>query len=394
MTWPDEDDQDAEVEQRAADAQQPRLVELRRPGGPAELVVAPAPDVPPTRMAIDDVRAARPRAAPRRSSAGPGGQRDVGPRSLRVTRRRRSRSRRGRRSPAADRCGRGPGRRPRPAARGRAAGCRRPRTAPAYGVPSSTRASRSSSRPARCSRSSGQPDVGRATRRSPARRAGSRAARRRDQLAAAAAVDRLETGQRQAAPPGLAVGPPGQVEAAAPAVVEELHVVLLAGRARRLVQGRDAGDRAQQALPGRTVAHGAGRVTHRGVGRDGSARRGSAAAARPPGARPPARRPSPGGPLGAGLLRRRPSAGTARGCRLPSQLSRLTAAPRRLRVRDAVAGLARLQHVEGLDGDRRRPAGRLAERARCHHARAAVVVEASRRASSSVVAALGVGASG
>ena len=41
----EEDGQDPEVEQRAAPAQQPVLVELRRPGRPAELVVAVAPHV-------------------------------------------------------------------------------------------------------------------------------------------------------------------------------------------------------------------------------------------------------------------------------------------------------------------------------------------------------------
>ena len=41
---PDDHDEQAEVEQRAADPQQPRLVELRGAGGPAELVVAVAPD--------------------------------------------------------------------------------------------------------------------------------------------------------------------------------------------------------------------------------------------------------------------------------------------------------------------------------------------------------------
>ena len=41
---PDEDEQDAEVEERRADAQQARLVELGRAGRPAELVVAVAPD--------------------------------------------------------------------------------------------------------------------------------------------------------------------------------------------------------------------------------------------------------------------------------------------------------------------------------------------------------------
>jgi len=34
--------QDAEMEHRARDAQQPRLIQLRRPRGPAELVVAVA----------------------------------------------------------------------------------------------------------------------------------------------------------------------------------------------------------------------------------------------------------------------------------------------------------------------------------------------------------------
>ncbi len=42
---PDQHQQDPEVEQRAADAQQPPFVELRGAGGPAELVVAVAPDV-------------------------------------------------------------------------------------------------------------------------------------------------------------------------------------------------------------------------------------------------------------------------------------------------------------------------------------------------------------
>src|SRR5665647_1762527 len=41
-----EDEQDAEVEHRAAQAQQSALVELRRPCGPAELVVPVAPPVP------------------------------------------------------------------------------------------------------------------------------------------------------------------------------------------------------------------------------------------------------------------------------------------------------------------------------------------------------------
>ena len=41
---PEEDEQDAEVEERRADAQQARLVELRRAGRPPELVVAVAPD--------------------------------------------------------------------------------------------------------------------------------------------------------------------------------------------------------------------------------------------------------------------------------------------------------------------------------------------------------------
>ena len=41
---PDEDDEDAEVEQRRPDPQQSRLVELGGAGGPAELVVAVAPE--------------------------------------------------------------------------------------------------------------------------------------------------------------------------------------------------------------------------------------------------------------------------------------------------------------------------------------------------------------
>ena len=41
----EEDPDDAEVEQRAADPQQPVLVELGGPGGPAELVVAVTPQV-------------------------------------------------------------------------------------------------------------------------------------------------------------------------------------------------------------------------------------------------------------------------------------------------------------------------------------------------------------
>ena len=52
----EEDAEDAEVEQRAADAQQPVLVELRGAGGPAELVVAVAPDVADDEDRQADVR--------------------------------------------------------------------------------------------------------------------------------------------------------------------------------------------------------------------------------------------------------------------------------------------------------------------------------------------------
>ena len=44
--------QDAEMEHRAADPQQPCLVELRRAGGPAELVVPVRHQVPTTRIAM------------------------------------------------------------------------------------------------------------------------------------------------------------------------------------------------------------------------------------------------------------------------------------------------------------------------------------------------------
>src|SRR5690606_40375742 len=51
-----QDQQDAEVEQGAADAQQPPLVELGGAGGPAELVVAVAPDVAEDEHGEADVR--------------------------------------------------------------------------------------------------------------------------------------------------------------------------------------------------------------------------------------------------------------------------------------------------------------------------------------------------
>ncbi len=46
MTWPTEDAEHPEVEQRTTDPQQPVLVELGGAGGPAELVIAVAPQVP------------------------------------------------------------------------------------------------------------------------------------------------------------------------------------------------------------------------------------------------------------------------------------------------------------------------------------------------------------
>ena len=84
----DDHDEDAEVEQRAAEPQQPRLVELRRAGGPAELVVPPPPDgaadagrderhdvrqAPPHRAARSaPVEAHRPRPRPWRGTEGSG----------------------------------------------------------------------------------------------------------------------------------------------------------------------------------------------------------------------------------------------------------------------------------------------------------------------------------
>ena len=72
----DEDAEDAEVEQRAADAQQPVLVELRGPGGPAELVVAVAPASGRRRRRSGRRRERPPTGA--RSSAAPPGNDGIG----------------------------------------------------------------------------------------------------------------------------------------------------------------------------------------------------------------------------------------------------------------------------------------------------------------------------
>src|SRR5690606_23031248 len=70
----------AEVEQGAADAQQLALVELRGAGGPPELVIAPAPDVPDDEGRQAQVRNDDPEEFTQRGA--PTGM--VGPRSARA----------------------------------------------------------------------------------------------------------------------------------------------------------------------------------------------------------------------------------------------------------------------------------------------------------------------
>ena len=158
----DDHPEHAEVEQRAADAQQPVLVELRRAGGPAELVVAVAPEVPD-----DEDRRGRRRARPPtgtwfiggllrgwscRASAvvSTGSGRGVEPRVDGERRRGRPPPRAGPRRPAGVR-------RPRSSPSQRRAGSRdSAEHAGATASPRSRSASRSSSSPARWSSSSCQ----------------------------------------------------------------------------------------------------------------------------------------------------------------------------------------------------------------------------------------------
>ena len=99
-------------------------------------------------------------------------------------------------------------------------------TGAAYGVPASSRASRSSSMPGRCSCSSARPPAqvgGGGELEDGGQEVGQLGA---GELDAGRPVARLERGERGPAAAGLAVGPPGQVQAAAASGVEHLDVVL------------------------------------------------------------------------------------------------------------------------------------------------------------------------
>ncbi len=199
-------------------AQQPRLVELRGAGGPAELVVAVAPVVAADEHGDRRRRGRRPTGAVEAFIDGlPVGARHVLGRCERV---------RGRPVPRA--ALRRPGGRPRRARRrAAAAGSRDDRVEHV-----DARASLLASAPAAAARGRrGAPAAAaRPTVESPvaanssttARWSGSSSSR---QLEAGAAVALLEPQQRHAALAGVAVGVVGQVQAAAPAVVEGLDVV-------------------------------------------------------------------------------------------------------------------------------------------------------------------------
>ena len=164
----DEDHQDAEVEQRRADPQQPRLVQLGGPGGPAELVVAVAPDRAADQRSPARGRAARPRAA--RPSASPPVDERQQPRVVRLQPDGLASAARPRPSPAP------PAGRP---AR-RRAGSRRPRPArAAYGrcVVDQREPEQLEAGPVAPAAGRRRPP-GRPARRTPAPAAGSRAARR------------------------------------------------------------------------------------------------------------------------------------------------------------------------------------------------------------------------
>ena len=224
-----DDEQDAEVEQRRAEPQQPALVQLAGARRPAELVVAVAPDV-----AADEDRDA--------------------PGTGRSTHRTRSRRAHRRRLPCTPAGRTVPARPPRPAARcGQARSARSQvpwRGVGQHGADGVERVDvrRAARRPARPEQFDPGPVLGRAgAARLPGRRRGELADDGEvvgqfagDEARARRPVGVGEPQQRHAALAGVAVGVIGQVEAAAAAQVEGVDVVAAAASAsRRLRQVLD-----------------------------------------------------------------------------------------------------------------------------------------------------------
>ena len=232
-----DDAEHPEVEQRAADPQQPVLVELGGPGGPAELVVAVAP----------------PGDRPRRSSGTGRGRRRRGTRSSAGSWERRHGQQGGRgAAPVAApglNCGLANGASPTSSSGGPSAASRRTasRSSPrsggsvavtasirrAHGEPMSRSERRSSSRPARWSSIRSRPQVlvhGGGELEDDAEVVGQLGV---VELEPGREVGLLEPQQRHPALAGVAVGEVGQEQVAAAAGVEGLDVVGLELRQRR-----------------------------------------------------------------------------------------------------------------------------------------------------------------
>src|SRR5690606_26871191 len=132
----DDHHEEAEVEQRAADAQQPRFVQLRGAGGPAELVVAVPPDRAEDQDRDHHVRQHAPQQDVEGAHRGPPGGKGA---SSSPTCSCGGPVRASARAPATS-AGEGPG-----------SSAHTASTGAAYAVRASRSASRSSSNPARCS---------------------------------------------------------------------------------------------------------------------------------------------------------------------------------------------------------------------------------------------------
>ena len=188
-----------------------------------------------------------------------------------------------------------------------------------------------------------------------------------------AAVAGLERGERGAAAAGLAVGPPGQVEAAAAPGVEDLDVVL---RSRIGAVAAAVSRNAVEPFPRRPGGQRVDGGAHGGSSARAGRRRGTAGRPTLPAA-PRACVRSTAGFIGGHSLRlgrRREHPGRAA---LAVPVEQVDPGAGLAGVGDSVAGLPVPQGVEGLHRHRRRAAGALAERAAADHAGAAVDVEAA-----------------
>ena len=234
----EQDEEDAEVEQRAAQPQQPVLVQLGGPRGPAELVVAVPPHSARRRTRSGRCRARRP------TGRRPGRAHDPAPLgSLSTSAAGGGPAASARACTPVGRTGRGPP--PRSGGPSAASRSTASRSLPRSGG-SVAQTACATRRPGRARVGQGQPQQlhagpvvqqqlarppsGPRSRRTPARRqvVGQLLV---GELHAGGPVGRLEPQQRHAAPPGVAVLVVGEVEAAASLVVEGLDVGRLPARA-------------------------------------------------------------------------------------------------------------------------------------------------------------------